>query len=256
MKPPTPSRARRVAAHVRLSASLERILSSELARLLERAIRTAASLVERGHHHDAVEHAKSIVLGFEKRLARRLAQAARQAAKLTVEGLKSLSPVEEQKFANAFWAAIKRWAENHAARKIVEIAETTRKHIANRLFHGVSDGKSNPEIARDIRETLGGAPAKRRAETIARTETHTATQTGGAESARDTGLALIGEWAAVEDHRTRPDHAAADGQTIEMGGRFIVGGEALRYPGDPHGSARNIINCRCVALWRPKRAGE
>jgi len=26
---------------------------------------------------------------------------------------------------------------------------------------------------------------------------------------------------------------------------FIIGGESLDYPGDPSGSAANVINCRC-----------
>ncbi len=33
-----------------------------------------------------------------------------------------------------------------------------------------------------------------------------------------------------------------------MGQPFIVGGEQLQYPGDPAGSAWNVISCRCTQL--------
>ena len=41
-----------------------------------------------------------------------------------------------------------------------------------------------------------------------------------------------------------------DNMTIYiLDGEFIVGGEALSYPGDPKGSADNVINCRCVVMY-------
>jgi hypothetical protein len=30
---------------------------------------------------------------------------------------------------------------------------------------------------------------------------------------------------------------------------FDIGGEALMYPGDPAGSAGQVINCRCAMGW-------
>jgi len=52
-------------------------------------------------------------------------------------------------------------------------------------------------------------------------------------------------WITAGDERVRMAHAAANGQRRGLDGVFIVGGEALRFPGDPNGSAGNIINCRC-----------
>lgn len=53
-------------------------------------------------------------------------------------------------------------------------------------------------------------------------------------------------WMAVMDDVTREAHADADGQTVDAGESFDVGGESLMYPGDPSGSDENIINCRCA----------
>lgn len=55
------------------------------------------------------------------------------------------------------------------------------------------------------------------------------------------------EWRAILDSRTRPSHAEADSQQTGINDSFNVGGELLKYPRDPNGSAGNIINCRCVS---------
>jgi uncharacterized protein with gpF-like domain len=56
------------------------------------------------------------------------------------------------------------------------------------------------------------------------------------------------QWLATEDSRTRPDHADADGQVVQIGDVFLVGGEALRYPGGVNASAAQTANCRCTIL--------
>lgn len=55
-------------------------------------------------------------------------------------------------------------------------------------------------------------------------------------------------WIAVEDEKTRPAHAIANGQTVSINEYYFVGGEYLYYPGDMHGSPGNVINCRCSSL--------
>ena len=52
-------------------------------------------------------------------------------------------------------------------------------------------------------------------------------------------------WMAVLDSVTRAAHAVADGQRVPLNESFMVGGEQLRYPGDPRGRPENIISCRC-----------
>jgi hypothetical protein len=61
-------------------------------------------------------------------------------------------------------------------------------------------------------------------------------------------------WSAHTDSRTRPDHLAMlDSDMIPLNADFIVGGEAMAYPGDPRGSAANVINCRCSLVFRVRR---
>lgn len=61
----------------------------------------------------------------------------------------------------------------------------------------------------------------------------------------DGGSGVQRTWTAVGDAHTRPEHAAADGQTVGLHDPFDVGGESLMYPCDPTGSLGNTINCRC-----------
>ena len=57
-------------------------------------------------------------------------------------------------------------------------------------------------------------------------------------------------WHDVGDNRVRLAHMEAHGQIQPFGSKFLVGGELLRYPGDPVGRPDNIINCRCTLLTR------
>lgn len=51
-------------------------------------------------------------------------------------------------------------------------------------------------------------------------------------------------WVTVGDEKVRPTHIAVDFEPKDDFG-WDVGGEFLKFPGDPNGSAGNIINCRC-----------
>lgn len=53
----------------------------------------------------------------------------------------------------------------------------------------------------------------------------------------------------LEDGRTRPTHADADGQQVGAKDRFHVGAAWLSYPGDPSGPPEETINCRCHVRW-------
>jgi hypothetical protein len=88
-----------------------------------------------------------------------------------------------------------------------------------------------------------------RAARVGETEAHAALN-GGGEAAR-VELGLGKKWIAVDDERTRPTHAAADGQVVPAGAYFTVGGFPALYPGDPRLPVGERINCRCVAEGVP-----
>lgn len=56
------------------------------------------------------------------------------------------------------------------------------------------------------------------------------------------------EWLATLDARTRPEHAAAHGQTRLLGHAFSIGGFAADHPADPALPARLSVHCRCCVV--------
>lgn len=92
-----------------------------------------------------------------------------------------------------------------------------------------------------------------RATTIARTESTGALNAGAVNAFLTEGVKCV-EWLATHrtvrlaDDRTRLAHRLANGQKRPLGVPFLVGGEELFFPGDPTGSAGNVINCRCAIV--------
>lgn len=122
--------------------------------------------------------------------------------------------------------------------------------VASEVATAAGLGESIPKIADRIDTVLTATGTERwpnRAVTVARTETIGALNAGRTDAFASVAEALDGEWEqmwlATVDARTREDHAAADGQRVPTGSPFIVGGEPLMFPGDPAGSAGNVINC-------------
>lgn len=62
--------------------------------------------------------------------------------------------------------------------------------------------------------------------------------------AQEAGVELQ-RWVTRRDAKVRATHAAADGQTVPVGGLFMVGGYSLRYPGDSWAPVHETANCRC-----------
>jgi len=144
-----------------------------------------------------------------------------------------------------FQSLIEAFIASVGAQKIKDISSTTRNQIEGVIRSGTRDGLSVSEIAANLRAKaplLSGF----RAAVISRTETHSASQWSQVTAIRDTGLQLRKEWVAAADDRTRFDHSVANGQVVGQDEKFTVGGEQLEFPGDPAGSAGNVINCRCV----------
>jgi hypothetical protein len=128
--------------------------------------------------------------------------------------------------------------------------------IAGQVSAGVNSGDSIPQLAARIEQTLSATGTDRwenRATTVARTEAIGALNAAKLEAFRQYRDEwgeddLVKVWISTDDARTRPTHAAADGQRAGLDEAFIVGGARLQFPGDPTGPADEVINCRCGLL--------
>lgn len=132
-------------------------------------------------------------------------------------------------------------------------ALTTRSDIVDAIRKSTIEGETSAQIAKKILKVKGLSAF--RAEVIARTETHNAAMFANKESGkrliRETDVELLKIWVPVQDSRTREVHSnMVNHSPIIMDSLFTVGRDRMDRPGDPRGSAGNVINCRCTLAYR------
>ena len=129
--------------------------------------------------------------------------------------------------------------------KITGIIDTVKRQVGDSLAEGYREGESLTQLAERIKTVFNFADG--RAKAIARTEMFGALNFG-----RTTQISQAGFrrkiWFTAADEKVRSDHAVMHGRKIDIGDNWIVGGATLRYPGDPAGPPREIINCRCIEV--------
>lgn len=147
------------------------------------------------------------------------------------------------------------WISMYGAAKVTEISGTTikqaREIITSVVSASVIDGLGEAATARILRDRMSEHSAVMsgfRSRMISRTESHSAANASTLIAAEASDVIGRQEWVASVGERTREAHIDADGQIVRVGENFIVGGEPLRHPGDPNGSAGNVINCRCAVI--------
>lgn len=141
--------------------------------------------------------------------------------------------------------------------RLQEVTDTTRKAIRKVIETGIQDGLGAEQISKNIRKESKGEINKHRSRLIARTETINAMNKGKRLSMLSSNLLWDKKWIATEDDRTRMPHAHMNREGyFPLEQAYFVNGESLMYPGDPNGSAGNIIQCRCSEVYRVRRGAD
>lgn len=135
-----------------------------------------------------------------------------------------------------------------------------RNAINATVKQGIDDGITVTEMRKEIKKTvqdiykvrlgqevvpngkfdLGGMSSSK---TIARTEMGTIASLTRADIFRTEGIERI-KWITSHDEKVRESHRILDNKTTEFNNVFE--GSQLRWPRDQHGSAKEVINCRCA----------
>jgi len=144
---------------------------------------------------------------------------------------------------------------NKTMRFAEQVNQTTINDLKQQLIAGFQNGESIDEIAERVRDVFNFA-TESRSRRIARTEIIGATNAGIEDTFKESQVVEYKEWLTARDELVRDAHAAADGQAVKLNEVFDVGGEALKFPGDPDGSPENIVNCRCTLLPVLKEGGN
>lgn len=124
--------------------------------------------------------------------------------------------------------------------------------ISHEITRGIASALSYADIARNINNASRSGLYN--AQRIARTEGHRIQNTAARDAANNAvahGADLVKIWDATLDGKTRESHIAVDGEIRELDEKFSNG---LDRPGDPSGSAEEVINCRCHEIHKPRWA--
>ena len=123
-----------------------------------------------------------------------------------------------------------------------------RRRLQNELAQATILGESQQEIIKRIRKVTGQtvAQARRVAQTErTRVQSQARWQAGNESAAM--GLRVYNTW-STRMINSRESHIRLNGKSALQGERFP--GSVLRFPGDPEGPAREVINCFCVLVPR------
>ena len=168
------------------------------------------------------------------------------------QSAKGYRPTGKKEMSDTFLRAMRAFITRWVAKKVVDISSTTVNILQGVVQSSIEDGLSVAETAKIIRQK-GEQFAGYRANLIARTEIHSASQAGSLSATQQVGGDIIKEWVPVMDDRTRDgdnsDFDHTNVASVPLNEPFIVSGEALMYPGDPAGSAGSVINCRCAMTY-------
>lgn len=173
------------------------------------------------------------------------------------EGKANIEYVERKVDEWAFGGFLLDWLNERSQKRAEQITETTENILQRSADKATAANLGLEESAKLIQQSVGGSVSVSRAQTIARTESHSALQGAKQSVVDDTGLAGNKEWMTTEDGRERHWHAEVDGQVVRVNEMFRVPNskgtaiDLLEYPGDPSAPAEQVINCRCQWSFIP-----
>ena len=134
------------------------------------------------------------------------------------------------------------WIDEHVGDMVKGITDTSKAALRAEIRAGVEAGESTRDIAQRLR-ALSEEWSGYRAERIARTEVGASFGAAHDQAARQIGVPMTKTWVATGDSRTRDEHAAMDGETVDLDDSFSNGASTA-----PEG-----VNCRCLTIYQPKK---
>lgn len=166
------------------------------------------------------------------------------------EGIPLIVPIDQEKVVQAVQVNSK--ISKGLYSRLGEDVDLLKRKITAQISRGVATGMSYSQMAQQLAgyTKTGYNNAVR----ITRTEGHRIQQESTMDAcyaARERGADVVKQWDATMDANTRESHQMVDGEVRALDEKFSNG---LMYPGDPSGSAAEVINCRCVLLQRAKWA--
>lgn len=143
---------------------------------------------------------------------------------------------------------VTQWLQQRAQRFAQRVNDTTWNDLQKTLSEGIDAGEGIDDLAERIKKIFKEA-SDGRARMIARTETIAASNAGGLEAARQSGVVRGKTWFSALDERVRPSHTEAHGQLRGLDEEFVLSSGATGLAPGQMGMASEDVNCRCTMLW-------
>jgi phage portal protein BeeE len=126
------------------------------------------------------------------------------------------------------------------------------KRLASILARAIKENLSPRDIAKKIKEGIASVYKSRVADTItiARTESAVVANTIRYNVFSNLDAPAFHTWLSAQDEDVRHNHKSENGHTVKVGKRFPV--TKLLHPSDPNGPAKEVVNCRCVAILKAR----
>lgn len=159
-------------------------------------------------------------------------------------------------FSDSFLQDILVFLSGEGGAKIVSVRGTLIEDIIKAIEDKLKNDTSLINLQNAIYEIVQRSQQfyKWQALRIARTETTFASAYAAMRAASQSNFEMTKEWIAAKDDRTRKDHRLENGQIVDFNEPFIMNdGSQLQYPGDPKGTAAQVINCRCTIAFKAKK---
>ena len=164
---------------------------------------------------------------------------------------------EDGEYLSIFQQYLQGTLRGEAGKAIRTITVTSQNKIKGIIREILADseltGKGVEHVKRQIMKSVGQnlrGNGWARARVIAQTEMIKASNQAADYAVRSTGFEYRKFWSTSHLEGVRPSHSDAEQESITRGGlrpdeTFANG---LLYPGDPNGSASELINCMCSIL--------
>lgn len=122
--------------------------------------------------------------------------------------------------------------------------------VTNSVTQGIIQGEGIDQICQRITRTCAqrGETAAMRDARTAYTAAQNAGRVEGMRQAEGLGIEIRKRWMATLDEKTRDAHQELDGQSQKVDDPFVVDGDEIMYPADPHAKAYLVYNCRCTLV--------
>lgn len=166
------------------------------------------------------------------------------------QGVPFMAPIDQESMVRAVQLESK--ISQGLYTRLGEDVDLLKKKITAEVSRSIATGRTFAQTAQALAgyTNIGYNNAAR----IARTEGHRIQTTATMDAmtaAKENGADVVKQWDSTLDARTRHSHAVVDGEIRELNKAFSNG---LSFPGDPHGRAAEVVNCRCALLQRARWA--